>query len=358
MNKTFDVVVVGGGPAGSVTAKLLAENGLKVALLNKNEASDFICGESLPPQATPVIRRLGLEPLLKNANHIVTTGNLSAFGSDQVIESDFIFSPYGLGWHLDRKQFNHDVLNFCETKGVFILNSYKINNLISENNKWTVLLTSSNGLTSSLKAQFMVDATGRSAHILKHLSINTLRYDRLACRCAIYPNLNPKNNNSLIEASENGWWYSSGIPNDKRVIMYFSDTDCLKYKSMKSFKIFSDEMNLTKHIKTNVRTQETENLPVMSFTAQSTQAEQVSGENWLAVGDAAISYDPLSSQGIWQALLGAEMACNHIIDHFNSRESQYNEWITAQSKTYWQLHQQFYAQEQRWNGNEFWQRRL
>ena len=356
MMNSFDVVVVGGGPAGCVTAKLLAENNLKVALINKNEKPSFVCGESLPPQATPVIRRLGLEPLLKNASHIVTTGNLSAFGSEKIVETDFIFSPYGLGWHLDRKRFNDDLFNLCENINVSILNAHKVDSLNKNNNDWTISLTNCDRQVSSIKAQFLVDATGRNSHILKHLSIKTLIHDRLACRCVIYPNHNPANNNSLIESAENGWWYSAGIPDYKRVIMYFSDTDCLEYKAMKNIKAFNANLNVTKHVKNNIDKGQ-DNLPIMSFTAQSTQAEYVSGENWLAVGDAAISYDPLSSQGIWQALLGAEMASKHIIDEFNSGESQYNHWITSQSKTYWKLHQQFYAQEQRWNHNKFWRRR-
>ena len=355
MIKAFDVVVVGAGPAGCVTAKLLAESGLRVALINKDENPGFICGESLPPQATPVIKRLGLEPLLKKANHIVTTANLSAFGSDKIIETDFIFSPYGMGWHLDRKRFNQDLLSLCEAKGVSVLNSYKVNSLNEKNNEWAIAFTDTNQHVLSVKAQFLVDATGRSAQVLKHLSIKTHILDRLACRCVIYPHHNQTHNNSLIESAKNGWWYSAGIPNNKLLVMYFSDTDCQAYKAMKSFEIFSERLNSTKHIKTKLNN--TANLQVMSFTAQSTQAEYIHGKNWLAVGDAAISYDPLSSQGIWQALLGAEMASNHIINHSNSSESHYNNWITSQSKTYWQLHQQFYAQEQRWSHNKFWQRR-
>ncbi|MBL4661041.1 MAG: tryptophan 7-halogenase [Alcanivoracaceae bacterium] len=225
---------------------------------------------------------------------------------------------------------------------------------------WQISFTDCQNVASSITAKFMVDATGRSGKLLNQLSIKTKIYDRLAARCVVYHRHANNDQRTLIESTENGWWYSAEIPGNKHVIMYFSDTDLPEYKSIKSFQEFCKQLNKTTHIKNTVSNKlEARDPIVYSFCAQSTQAERVADDNWLAVGDAAIAYDPLSSQGIWQALLGAEMASNTIIKEFTNNliDLDYVHWISSQAKEYWKLHKGFYAQEKRWVNNQFWQRR-
>ncbi len=106
MGGRFEVVVIGGGPAGSLTAMLLARRGCRVAVADKSRPGAFCVGETLPPQASQLLSELGLFERFRRQNHRASPGILSAWGSSEPVASDFLFSPHGDGWHIDRPKFN------------------------------------------------------------------------------------------------------------------------------------------------------------------------------------------------------------------------------------------------------------
>src|SRR5688572_21695926 len=101
----FDVAIVGGGPAASVTAMLLARAGKTCVILERGDDTGDKPGESLPPSARPLLEQLELWDALEADGHRPCHGNRSRWGSDVVEEMPFVFSPYGHGWHLDRRRF-------------------------------------------------------------------------------------------------------------------------------------------------------------------------------------------------------------------------------------------------------------
>ncbi|MEH2455967.1 NAD(P)/FAD-dependent oxidoreductase [Nostoc sp.] len=95
--------------------------------------------------------------------------------------------------------------------------------------------------------------------------------------------------------------------------------------------------------------------------ANSTCLDQVCGDNWLAVGDAASAYDPLSSQGITKALRLGIFAGYAIGERLNKEEtaglSKYASLVRREFEYYRQIHRQYSAEEQRWKQSQFWHRR-
>src|SRR5215213_9445087 len=102
---TFDVAIVGGGPAASVTAWMLARGGASCVILERGDDAGDKPGESLPPSARPLLEQLGLWDALEADGHLPCHGNRSSWGSDAIDEQPFVFSPYGHGWHVDRRKF-------------------------------------------------------------------------------------------------------------------------------------------------------------------------------------------------------------------------------------------------------------
>jgi flavin-dependent dehydrogenase len=93
--------------------------------------------------------------------------------------------------------------------------------------------------------------------------------------------------------------------------------------------------------------------------ANSTKLNQTAGNKWVALGDAAISFDPLSSQGMFNAMACAMQLRNLIVEFGFTEQLQqhYSNQIVSIWHRYLQHKDLFYSQEQRWKSHEFWKRR-
>jgi len=103
---SYDVVILGGGPAGSATALGLKRSDAtcRVALIEKTDYSGLRIGETLPPPARQPLTELGVWDAFLRRSPLESPGTRAAWGSARCHENEFIFSPYGRGWHLDLRQ--------------------------------------------------------------------------------------------------------------------------------------------------------------------------------------------------------------------------------------------------------------
>src|SRR5260370_34381925 len=99
------VIIVGGGPGGATTAMVLAHRGLEAIVLEAQPGPESKVGESLPPNANPLLERLGISDRLRRDGPLASSGNRSVWGSAPPVGRDSLFGTDGSGWHLDRRKF-------------------------------------------------------------------------------------------------------------------------------------------------------------------------------------------------------------------------------------------------------------
>ena len=368
-----EILIIGGGIAGCIAAISLAEH-FQVTLIDKLEEPVERVGESLAPAAQRILRQLHLledEPeWLQQQLFHPNLGMQSYWGSNQVHFVDHLRNPDGFSRSLDRQKFECYLRKVAEKRGVSCIWGAKLHNSSYTKNGWEVIFKSNtvkNRNTHSITASFVIDATGRNSHFTRILGITRTHYDRLVSCWMSFPNTEI-NTMSTIVSEQLGWWYSAVVPGNKRILSFQTDADLVTRSTFKTAENFLDLINTSAIMHQLVKKTAINTINFHgAVSANSTRLNQVAGKQWIALGDAAISFDPLSSQGMFNAMACAvqvkELLINFnfintpdssIIKDFNHA---YSEQIKAVWKHYLKHKNIFYSVETRWQESPFWQRR-
>ena len=334
----------------------------QVTIIDKLAQPKDRIGESLAPAAQRILRELSLcqniDAETEQKLYRKNLGMQSYWGGDQVYIVDHLRNPDGLGLNLDRKEFEVYLREVAQERGVQCFWSTKLHSSEYINQHW-IVTTKSNESNHKITADFVIDATGRQSHFARSQGIERIHYDKLIACWMSLPNT-LENKMSTISASKNGWWYSAVVPNDKRVIAFQTDSDLYEKSTFKSLKTLLELSKENPHIKEILDSSDLSSIEFHGVTAaNSTKLKQVTGNQWVAIGDAAISFDPLSSQGMFTAMACA-MQLKHLILQVGFGEELTHHYST-QIENIWESYLQhkdlFYGQELRWRESEFWRRR-
>ena len=359
------VAVIGGGPAGSATALELARDGVRVALVTGAEEVGWKVGESLPPAARPALERLGVWERFAADGHLPAFGNCAAWGAASLREHHFIFDPHGHGWHLDRRRLDRMLAHAAAEAGALVGGRLSVTECQpAAGGGWELTLLSRGARPGRIEAGFVVDATGRRSWLGRRSGARRVSHDALVAAVALLaPGRESRGHGgmTLVEASEHGWWYCAPVPGAKLVAAFMTDGDLESARAARAIAGWRALLARTTHLGARAEADDwrIERGPVI-VSANSAHLSPAAGESWLAVGDAAISCDPLSAQGILTALQSGALAADAIRAHFAGRRqalADYVRLVDGILAEYLVNRNVFYAQESRWASAPFWRRR-
>ena len=357
MAESYDVGVIGGGPAGCATALSLRLGfpQFSVVVLEASDYAGHRVGEILPPAARSLLRRLEVLSALDCDHGIVSRAVASAWGGPRLEENHYIFSAAGGGWHLDRGRFDAMLARQCESHGARVFRGTALRSASRERGGW--LLRTDAG---KFAATFVVDASGRSAMFARMRGARLKFRDRLTSYTRRFAEPDASAVETMVEASEHGWWYTAPLPNASRVVSYLTDADIGRAQGLPSPGAWMNLLNETTHIRAAVG----DGVAAPQFTVRAAATaclDRVCGDGWLATGDASAAYDPLAAQGIAKALRNGILASYAVADALLGRESlkpdRYTAILNNQFAGYERAHREHFARETRWASSPFWMRR-
>jgi flavin-dependent dehydrogenase len=328
------VAIVGGGPAGSHLAGLLAVGGLEVCLITE------------PPISRPYLETLSAQARpwpIGSWGHCVA--HASAWGADDVEERPAIVSPWGADGFVERPALEVELCAQAVSAGALLVQD-TVTHVEREAGDW--ILTTGSG--DRHLAEIVIDATGRSRRIARKMgAARAARLDRLVGYPAtISGPIEYLRTRTLVVADPLGWWFLGPSAQGGASAIFFTDADLVGGTPLRTVTTAWSRLRAvlpeTLHLQTVSRPR----------PAWSEALLAAAGPGWLAVGDAAATFDPLSSSGLFFAQTSAELASKCVSA---GAIRAYASQLQPMLDTYAASHRKVYARERRFAEHPFWRRR-
>ena len=317
MSKDYDVLIIGAGPGGSTAAALLAKQGIRTAIVEKDEFPRFKIGESLLPYSTDILRKSGAMEVVDSGKYIRKYG---AQFIDHRFENEIYFefkegldSDHPYAFEVVRSEFDKDLLEYAKSLGVDVFQPESVKSVL-EKEEHIELQTTERTLTAS----YVIDASGRNALMgrKKKLRSSTQEFNNIA----VFTHF--KNTKRGLGEREGD--ITIGVLPDHcwSWIIPFKGNECsvgIVLDAKKHSKAeFTEDLireKLSCHPKFNEILENAESIrPVQMASNYSERCSELTGPRWLLLGDAAGFLDPVFSSGVHIALKSADIASEVLTD--------------------------------------------
>lgn len=320
----YDVIVVGGGPAGACTAALVAEAGHRTLLLERSTEPHFKIGESLMPATYWTLDRLGVLDEMK-ASGFQRKSSVQFFNAAGKPSQPFYFfesDPHESShtWQVDRSKFDQMLLENAAAKGTEVVRGANVRRVLFDGERAVgVRLTDADGEARELGSRVVVDATGQSRMLGRRLKLrkgypcleNASYYAHFR---GAYRDADIDEGATLVLQTSNqrGWFWYIPLSDDRvsvgvvATVGYFKENRPADPEA-----VFAEEVVNCPEIERRIEGAE-QIRPVTVAKDFSYRSTQIAGDGWLLVGDAFGFLDPIYSSGVFLALKSGEMAADSI----------------------------------------------
>jgi flavin-dependent dehydrogenase len=339
---TPDVVVIGGGPAGSTASTVIAQSGFNVRLFEREHFPRFHIGESLIPETFWVLKRLNMLDKMKQS-HFVKKHSVQFVNQNGKLSEPFYFMDHkphecSQTWQVYRQEFDQMMLDNAREHGVQVEEGVRVLEVLFEGERAVgVRIQHEDGREEEVRAKVVVDASGQSSLIMSRLGLR--EWDPVLKKAALwtywkgaYRDKGKDEGATLVIQSQgkNGWfWY---IPLHDDVISVgvvaaydylFKDRDTKDHEA-----IYFEEVDRCPGVKPRLEGA-TRAGPFRAAKEYSYRSTKAGGDGWVLVGDAFGFLDPLYSSGVLLALKSGSMAADAVVEGLrkgDTTEAQLRTW--------------------------------
>ncbi len=313
-----DVLVIGGGPAGSTVSARLAERGYNVVLMEKAHHPRFHIGESLLPLNLPLLEELGVKAEVEQQSMIKHGVEfVSPWHDNKAVLLDFADAwdkdhPYA--YQVRRSDFDHTLIKNAKAKGATVIEGCRVNKVEFDEvgggiGVWvgaTISAVTDTNETLQYKTRFVVDASGRDTILANQLG--TKAKNKAHASAAIYGHFEgAKRHEGKLEGNitvfwfDHGWFWFIPLSDGATSVGAVCWPYYLKSRKNSPKEFFMDTIAMCAPLAERLK----DATLVSDVTATgnySYTSHRSSGKNYLMLGDAFAFIDPVFSSGVFLAM--------------------------------------------------------
>ncbi len=313
-----EVLVIGGGPAGSTIAALLAQGGRDVLILEKSKHPRFHIGESLLPMNMPLFEKLGVADEIKRIGIVKLGAEFVSPWHGEPVMIDFNDAwdnTYPSAYQVRRDEFDHILFKNAVSKGARPLEETKVTGIaFNPGAEATVTALGKDGKSQKIRAKFVVDASGRDTFLSNHFDMK--HRNKKHNSAAIFGHFSGATRlegdvegNISLFWFEHGWFWFIPLADGNTSVGATCWPYYMKTRKTDTTQFLLDTIALCPALNERLKNAKLES----SVTATgnfSYLSERSSGENYILLGDAFAFIDPVFSSGVFLAMnsafIGAE----------------------------------------------------
>ena len=317
----YDVAIIGGGPAGSTSATLLARAGRRVIVCEREKFPRFHIGESLLPVSMKTFTRLGVHEKFERA------GFLRKFGGEMTSSccekgvkfyfKDGYRSQTESTYQVPRAEFDKVLLDHAAENGAEVREQTAVDGVEFFPDRVELQLQSKFAAAEKIRARYVIDASGRHSVLGNHFKLKQpYRHLQKISIFAHYEGVDLEEGRDAsltrqVRAADRWFWYVP-LPNDRSSIGVVLDT-ALYRQARKSPEQFLAQALAEQPFLARRMTRARRVTPAYASADFSYRLTRLTGDRWMLAGDAAGFIDPVFSSGVFLALLAGEQ-CADILD--------------------------------------------